>query len=89
MTELIDTCGAMKTELKVVEESDGGARFPGDSIKRRSTEEATNQEFQIKKTKLNNDGNLGRRAKRRGNKNRKRGGRSDVISNDALKFYVF
>ena len=85
MTELIDTCGAMKTELKVVEESDGGARFPGDSIKRRSTEEATNQEFQIKKTKLNSDGNLGRRAKRRGNKNRKGRGRSDMISNDALK----
>ena len=83
MTELIDTCGAMKKEPKVEEGNDGGAHVRADPNKRRSTDEVTSEDFQFKKTKLNSDGNSARRAKRWGNKNRKGGGRGEMGNNDA------
>lgn len=83
MTELIDTCGAMRKEPKVDEGNDGGTHVRADPNKRRSTDEATSEDFPFKKTKLNSDGNSARRAKRWGNKNRKGCGRGDVSNNDA------
>jgi len=82
MTEQIDTCGVMQKEPKVEEGNVGGAHLQGDPIKRRSIEEATSQEFQMKKAKLSSDGNLARRANRWGKRNRKGCGRGDVSNKD-------